>query len=318
MKNKKIKILQLTRAMHIGGAEKVIYELATRINKKEFDVTIGCLSFIGKIGHRYEKKYKDILLFNQKRRINYLNTIDLIKWINEYKIDIIHSHGTAALFEGAASKIVCSKASLLHTFHFGNYPHMKWKYLIGERIFAKFCDRLVAVSEQQRASVIQYLKINKSKICTIYNGAGANEYIGRKEIIDSVRNEFGIKKNEYLVGAVAVLTRQKGIKYFIETARILKQRKDIKFLIVGDGPLKNELVQITARYNIKDKVIFTGWRTDVNRLLVAFDIFLMTSLWEGLPIALLEAIAAGKPVITTRVGDNDKIVKNGVNGYLVD
>jgi glycosyltransferase involved in cell wall biosynthesis len=318
MTNKKIKILQLTRAMHIGGAEKVIYELALKVNEENFDVTIGCLSFIGTIGEKYLQKRKDIQLFNKKRITKYLNTIDLIKWVKKNKIDIIHSHGTAALFEGAIAKLIYPKASLIHTFHFGNYPNMKKKYLLGERLFTKFSDRLIAVSEQQRDAVIKHLKINKKKINTVYNGTGENKYVGQKKIIDSVRNEFGIRNDEYLIGAVAVLTRQKGIKYLIETARILRKRKNIKFLIVGDGPLKEELSDLTNRYNVNETVIFSGWRTDVKRLLAAFDIFLMTSLWEGLPIALLEAIAAGKPVITTKVGDNDKIVNDGVNGYLVD
>jgi glycosyltransferase involved in cell wall biosynthesis len=134
-----------------------------------------------------------------------------------------------------------------------------------------------------------------------------------------MKNQLGFEEKTRIIGTIGSLVVEKGHIYLLEAARqILDVVKDLKFLVIGDGPLRKPLEEKSEELGIKKHVIFMGQRKDIPELLMAMDIFVLPSIKEGLPIALLEAMAAKRPVIATRVGAISKVIENKDIGILVE
>ena len=154
------------------------------------------------------------------------------------------------------------------------------------------------------------------KISLIENGVNLERFQvnGNGE---NLRKEFGIDMTHKIIGSVGRLTEEKGHTYFLKAAKkILDLNNNCFFMIIGDGELRKKLEDEAKDLGINKRIIFTGKRTDIPELLSVMDIFVLPSLTEGQPMALLEAMAAKKPVIATTVGDIPKILKNGELGIL--
>ncbi|MGD0280524.1 MAG: glycosyltransferase family 4 protein, partial [Smithella sp.] len=135
--------------------------------------------------------------------------------------------------------------------------------------------------------------------------------------IDEIKNNAGIKADTRIIGTVGRLVEQKGHKYLIQAARnIVNKFSDVKFLIVGDGPLRSELEALAESQGLGEKINFAGQRSDIPELLAMMDIFILPSITEGLPLVILEAMASERPVIATRVSGIPFVIKDGVDGLL--
>lgn len=318
---KKIKILQVISSLHIGGAEKVVSNISTLINKDIFEMEVLCIKELGMLGEKLVNEGIEVLIpkgnhafLDRYRKVLRINSIVLGR-----QYDIVHTHGTTGLLTiGPLFCFRSKKPIFLHTFHFGNYPNIKRRYLYGERFFASFADCLVAVSHSQRESIVRYHRVKPEKIRTIINGVEDNKYCQDKIFMRDKFSEFGITEKDFIVGSIAVLSIQKGIIYLLDAAREISKRiQNVKFLIVGGGKMLEYLKERAFKLGLREKVIFTGWRSDALKILSAFDIFVSPSLWEGLPLAILEAMAARKPIVATMVGDNPKIIDHGKTGLLI-
>jgi glycosyltransferase involved in cell wall biosynthesis len=209
-------------------------------------------------------------------------------------------------------------ASLVQTFHFGNYPHVKRRYLYAQRLAWRKYERLVAVSEAQRRALIEHVWVRPERITTIYNGVADNVVARQPEVRAAVREEFGVPPNGVVAGCIATMTAQKGIPHLLEAAAsVTKSLPHVYFIIVGGGPLFDEMRGRAAALNLGPGVRFTNWRNDAVRLLAGFDVLVSSSLWEGFAMVLLEGMAAAKPIVATDVGDNSVAVADGINGFVV-
>jgi glycosyltransferase involved in cell wall biosynthesis len=162
--------------------------------------------------------------------------------------------------------------------------------------------------------------INSSRISVIQNAIQCTH--GEKQIGDhrtEKRSFLSIDKNMFVIGYVGRLSEEKGVNYLIEAASILKQlAATFKIIILGDGPKKIELEYLTKSKGLDNEIIFAGFQDDIDKWLTAIDVFVLPSLTEGTPMALLEAMSMGIPVIASAVGGVPGIVKNRVNGFLID
>jgi glycosyltransferase involved in cell wall biosynthesis len=165
---------------------------------------------------------------------------------------------------------------------------------------------------------VESIGIPSSKIVVLHNAILLDDYSGvcsaRK-----IREEYGIEKDEKVVAIIGRLSAEKGPDVFIEMAsRVSRINRNVKFLIVGDGPLLSDCMRKVADLNLQGRVFFTGHRNDINDIYGAIDVLAITSFTEGLPNVLLEAFASGKPVVATKVGGIPEIVSHGTNGFLVE
>jgi len=316
---KRIKVLQVIWALSYGGAERVVMDISQALDREKFDVHICCTNGKGVFAESMEKQGIPVhVLADAEWKPVYLSGLKLVRLLRKERPAVLHSHGSGPLFDASFARLFYRVPLYVHTFHYGNYPHCSRKTLMAERVAARMPDQLVAVSNAQRSALVQYLKIPPSKIRTIWNGVAKNPNIGNQELIEAKKRELGIEPGDLTLGTVAIFSEQKGLAYLMESAaRVMNILPNARFILVGDGPLRPELEKKARNIGLDSRVLFTGLRTDVQELLLAFDVFLMSSLWEGMALTLLEAMAAGKPVVATDVGDNSRIIKHGITGYIV-
>jgi glycosyltransferase involved in cell wall biosynthesis len=186
-----------------------------------------------------------------------------------------------------------------------------------DSLWIRFFDRIVAVSDEVKKDMVKH-KIPEVKIRVIDNGI-ALERFEKQVATGRMKTQLGLEERTRVIGTVGSLVVEKGHLYLLEAARpILDIVKDLKFLIIGDGPLRKLLEEKSEELGIKKHLIFAGQRKDIPELLMAMDIFVLPSIKEGLPMALLEAMAAKRPVIATRVGAIPKVIENKDIGALVE
>jgi len=314
---KKLNILYVCRNYHIGGAEAVVANLCRQIDKERFHVSL--LHFLkerGMIGDELHEEGFETYGISPSRIpvLKYLTFPQLRKIVIEKEIDIVHSHCTYGLIDSALCKVSFPNLRHLHTFHFGNYPHISKKYLALERFFCKIPDQLVAVGHEQRKVIMKTYGLPPERILTVWNGVAGGSGCAAPEFLEKYGNRKGI-----IIGVIATLIEQKGLTDMLDVASELKKRGvDATFLVVGEGHLRKELESKTRDLSLGDTVQFTGWILNADsRILPLFDILFQPSLWEAMSMVILEAMAGGKPIVATDVGENRHMVEHGKNGFIV-
>jgi glycosyltransferase involved in cell wall biosynthesis len=184
-----------------------------------------------------------------------------------------------------------------------------------ERLFSRVATRLFAVGEAQRKQVQTVFRLSDRRVGTIRNGVTVPPIAGGTAFRE--RLQTGPRM---LIGTIATLIRQKGLGDLMQVARRVRDLGcDVQFVVVGEGHLRAELEAQRRALGLDDTVLLTGWVTDAASFaLPAFDIFFQPSLWEAMSVVILEAMAAGKPVVATRVGETPYIIEDGIDGLLVD
>lgn len=310
------RILLLNTALDIGGAERVVASLARGMKARDRSVVVGTLKKKGSIGSVLEEEGIEVVTLSGEpgRFAKYTAFRRIATLIKERGIQIVHSHGSASLWEGALAKYLVPSARLIHTFHFGNYPHQRWQNKILERIGGRRASKLVAVGYRQRAAIAKSYGIREADIDVILNG------VDEVPAIDDMRSRIrGSASPQVVIGSVSTLIEQKGIEVLLRAAKILKDRElDFRLVIVGEGPLREALELQVEIDGLADIVEFIGWIDEAaSRVLPVIDVFVQPSRWEAMSIVILEAMAAGLPIVATDVGDNGRVIENGKSGLIV-
>jgi glycosyltransferase involved in cell wall biosynthesis len=184
-----------------------------------------------------------------------------------------------------------------------------------ERICAEFTHKIIVVSHYDKQRGLSNRVGRESKYSLVHYGIDYSEF-DRKD--QNLRQELGISPNALVVGMIACFKPQKSPQDFIKLASLIKNiSEEIRFILVGDGVLRKKIERLICKFNLKNQVILTGWRRDIPQVLSAIDVFVLTSLWEGLPVAVLEAMASGKPVVATNTGGIQEVVIEGKTGFLL-
>jgi glycosyltransferase involved in cell wall biosynthesis len=310
-------VLLLIPALHIGGAERVVASLCKSLDRSRFNVTVCHIKTRGSIGEELVEAGFEVVGIPKPRFPfeAYLSGLKIRRIVRERAIDLIHSHCGEALVDASLCRMLTPGVKLVHTFHFGNYPHLNRNDLLMERLCWRVPDRLVAVGNRQCAAIQETYGIPEDRIQTIYNGVEKKTSRPDHDILGPY-----LEEGRVIIGSISTLIEQKGITYLLDTAAILKERAgNFIFLVVGDGPLRAELERKCSDLGLQDKVRFLGWvEDDASRMLPAFDIFFQPSLWEANSIVTLEAMAAGKPIVATSTGENPYIVIDGTSGFTVE
>ena len=316
----KVNLMLLASTLWIGGSETVIRHLAEGIDRRRFNVTVCHLKQRGHIGDEIARAGIDIVGVSNgpPGRTDYLTFLKLLRLIRQRKIHVVHTHNVDGLADAAICRLLMPGLKLAHTFHFGNYPHVRARLLRIERFCSSFANRLFSVGEVQQQQIRAVHKLRFGAISTIWNGVplptGAASEARR-----SFRQRLGAE-DRIVIGTIATFIEQKGLRDLLRVARrIADSRSNVRFVVVGEGKLRPELEAMRAELGLDDVVTFTGWvQNAASVALPAFDVFFQPSLWEAMSVVILEAMAAGKPIVATRVGENTHIVKEGVNGFAVD
>ena len=329
------KILRIINRFNLGGPTFNAALLTKYLSPKYETLLVGgreedseessnhILDEIGVKGHLINGMHRNVDLKND--RIAYKHIKEIIK---EFKPDIIHTHASKAGAIGRSAGIAYGKAKMVHTFHghvfhsyFGRFKSSLYKNV--ERALALKTDKIVAISESQKADLSRRYRICKSsKIEVIPLGFELEKF--QKDQEDKrkeFRNHFSIEDDEIAVGIIGRLVPIKNHKLFIDAFNhsLERSKQKVRGFIIGDGSEREELKQYSAKLGIdfvngdvsefrKASLHFTSWIKNIDLVTAGLDIVALSSLNEGTPVSLIEAQAAGKPIITTKVGGVENTV----------
>lgn len=314
---RRIRVLVAIDGMGIGGAEMVVRDLARSVDRDRFDVSVCCTKGLGPTGAALAGEGVDVFVLPPRpdKGVDYLTPVKLLAAIKSREIDIVHTHAASALWDAGFCKLVSPGLKAVHTFHFGNYPHLGRRIRWMEGAAARVIDRLVAVGWQQRAAIQSTHGLADSRIDMIWNGAPTPP----ADATCSFRGDLDTG-DRLLVGTIAKLIPQKGLEDLLVVARRCRDAGlAVQFVVLGEGPLRPQLEQQRRQLELEDTVSFLGWFDNAAmRALPDFDVFFQPSRWEAMSIAVLEAMAAGKAIVATRVGDNPQVLEDGITGLLVE
>jgi glycosyltransferase involved in cell wall biosynthesis len=321
----KINILFVVTELELGGAQTQLLELLRRLDKERFrpfllssrrGILIPEASLIE--GLFFKRSFwlnREISLFK-----DILALIEIYLFIKKHKIRIVHTHSSKAGILGRCAAALAGVRPVIHTVHgwsFNGYQRLLLRklFVVLERIAAGFTDTIIVVCEHDKQKGLANKIGEADKYQLIRYGI---DYVRYGLAQKNIRPGLGLKPLGLVVGMISCFKPQKAIGDFIEAARLISESfSEVSFILVGDGPLRNEAERLISSYNLEEKIILTGWRRDIPEILSAMDIFVLTSLWEGLPIAVLEALASAKPVVATHTGGIGEVVSEGKNGFLV-
>jgi glycosyltransferase involved in cell wall biosynthesis len=242
---------------------------------------------------------------------------DLVSLARSRSTRILHVHGySAADFGRLAAPLVGAKL-VLHE-HFAD-PRMPAYQALADRALRRLAHGAIAVSGSTREFLVRQRFVPEDRVRLIWNGAPLDEFapVPRERAL-RVRRELGIGDDTPLFGTIGRLNAQKGHRFLIDAAaRVLARRPEARVLLAGDGDLMEELRAQAARLSLGDRIVFTGHRTDVPDLLGALDVFCLSSLYEGTPLALFEAMAAGKAIVSSAVDGCREVLVDGATALLV-
>ncbi len=270
----------------------------------------------------FKEENAEIIPFSIRSKIDLFAINKLVNIIKIKKVNVVHSHQTRLDFFGFISAKIAN-VPFIFTRHatsdlFIVNRLLKNIYMFMDRtITVKYANQIVAVSKAVADDLIVNEKANPSKIKIIYAGLDLDKH-GKEVETGRIREEFNMTRDIPLVGIVGRINVQKAHQYFLKAAaEVLKIIPEVKFLIVGDGPIRKQQEELAENLGISSQIIFTGYRTDIAQVMADIDVSVLTSITEALGIVNLEAMAMSKPVVCFDVGGISELVVNGKTGILV-
>lgn len=300
-------ILHISRTMGQGGAEKVVYQICKDVKYNMFVASTGGI-YEDEL-KKYNVKHYKIPDINGKNPFLMIKTfLALKKIIKKEKIDIVHSHHRMAAFYSRILNIFNKKFKRIYTAH--NVFYDKKKLMN----FALTKSKIVAVGNGVRNNLIDVYNIDERRIEIIFNS------IERPKKLTIPEDDFITKKGDKIyIGTIGRLSEQKGIDVFIKAmSRIIENNNNVYGIIIGNGELMQELVNIVKQNNIEQNILFLGYRNDVLQLIKYLDFVVLSSRWEGFPLTPIEVFSCRKTIIATNIDGNNEIVKDKVNGLLFE
>jgi sugar transferase (PEP-CTERM/EpsH1 system associated) len=310
-----IRVLHLIQGLEVGGLENIVVSLLKGLCRERYQPSICCYDSLGSLTQSLDGTI-NIHYLKRKAGIDYMYPFKLASILKRENAQILHLHNSTAFFYGVIAGKIARVPAIVYTEHARDvFPNLKVR--ITDKILSFFTDRVTVVADYLKNNLIKYEWFNPSKIMTIYNGIDDSKF-GIKSDSAEIKRELGIFRFNRIIGIVARLDPIKNHKNLIAAMQnVIKEFPDTVLLTIGDGPFKDELKSFVMECKLEKHIMFLGTRDDIPRLLSIIDVFVICSSSEGLPLTLLEAMAAGKPIVATYVGGIPEIIEHDIDGLLI-
>lgn len=327
-----IRVLLVITGLATGGATNVVLDIARHLRSRpEFEVELVTGPIPpgrNDVTHRaFEMGIPTTVVPSLVNRIspftNFKAVSELYKIMVRGEFDIVHTHSSVAGIVGRFAALAAGIPVILHhvhgwALHKGMSRMTKWIYLTLERVCASFTDRIITVAGPDIRKGFDSGIGKQEKFTLIHNGIDLEKFRQARSPEKKLRASLGLAPNSKVVGMVGRLDEQKNPMDLIRAAAIVvKSYPNVQFLVVGDGNLRPECESLIEEHGLQGKFLLPGFRDDVARILPMLSITAMSSLWEGLPLAFMEAMSAGKPIVANDVDGASDVVKEGETGFLV-
>ncbi len=308
--------MYLVLEMDLGGLQRIVHLLINRIDKEHFTPYLCCLDRGGLFYDQLDlTSIKSCILERRPGIFDGRLFKRLCRFLKEENIDIIHSQNGCSFYAALAGK-AAGVIGVIHTDH-GRLVPDKRSAIWEDRLSSLAMNRVVGVSDSLTEYLASEVKISRRKLTTIINGVDTDKFIPvSPDEKEQLRITAKLSKRDKVLGTVCRLDPVKNLDFLIRCLRdICKAIPECKVLIVGDGPSKEQLIRYADEIGVSPKVVFMGRSNWVEKILPLFDLYVCTSLSEGTPMTILEAMACGLPIIASDVGGNSKLVDQS-NGTL--
>jgi glycosyltransferase involved in cell wall biosynthesis len=326
----RVRVLQVITRLIIGGAQETVMLVADMLDPARFDASVISGPQTGPEGSLIEDvRARGIPLTIEPALVREINPakdllalVCLIRFIRRGRYDIVHTNSSKAGILGRWAAWLAGVPVVVHTVHGWahnerQHPLLRRFYIFLEQVTQLITRKLIVVSPRNTEKGLADGIATPAKYVMVRSGIELDRFRQPVRPREDVRTELSIPLDAPVVGTVTRLSPQKAPLDFVKAvARVAEKRPNIHFVIVGDGPLRAEVEARVAASGLADRVHLTGLRRDVPDLLHSFDVFALTSLWEGLPRVLPQAMAAGLPIVATAVDGNAEAVEDGISGIL--
>jgi len=309
------KVLHVIGSMEAGGAERVVAEYATWHDRSRYDPSVCCVLTGGPLADRLRDEGVPVHVIGRRRRFDLGALARLSRVVSAGRFDVVHDHNFAALGLGFPAAVLGRARALVRTEHnVGRRMGLIWHWF--SRLAAMREDAQIGVAEAVVKTHVALGRIPRDRFVSVHNGIDERRLASVSDRA-SVRTQLGLPEDAVVCINVGSLTEQKNRRNLLEAMARLSDIEPLRALIAGAGPEEDELRDRIDELGLAGRVLLLGERLDVPDLLSASDVFVLSSDWEGLPITILEAMAAGVPCVSTAVGGVEEVIENGVSGLTV-
>jgi glycosyltransferase involved in cell wall biosynthesis len=314
-----LKILLIFYEPRISGQTTHVLSIARFLDKDRYQLTVVIPSHLQQCEPAFLQTGVKVVLLPMRKLFWPFSSISaLIRLIRLGKMDVVHIHSQETGLTARPLSWIAGARNIFYTPQTIDIRQIRWNwlYILLERVLARITKVIISVNEADRDRLSRW-GIPSQKLTVIRNGIdvdATNLKYDRHQICSTL----GIEIDQPLVMQVGRLSEQKNPLDFVEGARlVLRELPDVQFVLVGEGPLEREVLAQIRSLRLENKIHLVGWQPEAFHLMSGADLVTLTSLWEGTPYSLLEAMASCKPVVTTSVNGCKEIVVDGVTGFLV-
>ena len=317
MTSSPVRVLYLTHTLGVGGAEELILNMVTRLPRDRYEPIVCCFENPpGPIGPEIAAHgVRVIPLGVVPGWRSPVAWWSIVRQLRRLRPRIVHTFMLPASLYGRSAAILARVPVIVGT-EVNIYERKRYAHALAERVLMAGTDRVVVSAESVRDFYVTQVHADPAKIDVIYNAVDFTQgqpTMSRAEM----RASLGVPAGARVAGIIARLTEQKGHRYLFEALASQPSLADVHLLVIGGGEQHEALVRDVDQKGLSSRVHFLGPRRDLGNLLAAMDVFVMASLWEGLPLSMVLAMGAGVPVVATRVAGIPEVVADGRTGLLV-
>ncbi len=310
-------ICQVLHSLHVGGAEVLAARLARRLGDR-YRFVFVCLDELGELGGQLRAEGFPVHVLGRRPGLDWRLALRLAGLLRRERVGVLHAHQYTPFFYAAAARQFGRPVPVLFTEHGRHFPDFpRPKRVLANRLLLGRRDRVVGVGRAVCDALVRNEGIPAERVGLVYNGIDLGRFAAGPSLRAPVRRELGLGADDLVILQVARLDYLKDHATAVRAfGRVALRRPEARLVLVGEGPEGPKIHELVGRAGLADRVLFLGLRHDVPRLLAAADVFLLTSVSEGIPLTLIEAMAAGLPVVATRVGGVGEVVEDGTTGLL--
>ncbi len=310
------RVVFLSHAFAVGGAEEMVLNLVRHL-PPHFEPSVVCIHEAGPIGEEIRRTGVPFTVLGLNPGLR--RPFDLLRlrnFLHQAQPHIVHTFLLTGSLYGRLAAIMARVPIVIGT-EVNLYQHKRALHAWAENWLMRGTDAVVASAASVRDFYVEQVGADPARVEVIYNAVDWSQLHAATTAPDATRASAGIPIEVPLLGIIARLTEQKAHRVLFDAMADRPELANVHLAVVGDGHLRRELEQRAGQPGLQGRVHFLGARRDLGNILAAIDIFVMPSLWEGLPLSLVLAMGAGLPVVATRVAGIPEVVQDGVNGVLV-
>ena len=327
----RLKVCHVITRLIVGGAQENTVLSCALLDRVKYDTLLVTGPQTGSEGELHSEAcghgVRLVILASLVREVSPLKdllaVVALWRLLRRERPHVVHTHSSKAGVLGRVAAWLARTPIVIHTihgwpFHDCTLPFVRWLWVTTERVAARCTDRLIVVTPRDRDKGLGAEIGSPLQYVVIRSGVDVTPYLDGASHRAAVRHALGIPEVAPVFGSVTRLSPQKDPRTLLAAAAlVIRQVPDAYCVIVGDGPLRGELEHLAHEFGAGSRVLFTGIRRDIPALLSAFDVFVLSSLWEGLPRVIPQAMAASLPIVASGVDGVAEVLEDGVSGLLV-